>query len=62
MDAWIHPTDALGLAIGESHVIRSAGGSAKEGLRSLIISQQILETHQVIVIKHTSMLALLLSL
>jgi carbonic anhydrase len=34
-------------------VIRNAGGVAKEALRSVIISQQLLQTQEVVVIHHT---------
>lgn len=53
MDAWIHEADAFGIALGDAHIIRNAGGSAREGLRSLIVSQQILNTDQVMLVKHT---------
>ncbi|KAK9468772.1 carbonic anhydrase [Lipomyces arxii] len=53
MDARIDPAKALGLKEGDAHVIRNAGGRAKEALRSVIISQQLLGTTEVIVIHHT---------
>lgn len=53
MDARIDPAAAFGIPLGAAHVIRNAGGSAKEGLRSIIISQQLLATNEVLVIKHT---------
>jgi carbonic anhydrase len=34
-------------------VIRNAGGSAKDALRSLVISQQLLGTNEILLIKHT---------
>lgn len=34
-------------------MIRNAGGSARDGLRSLVISQQLLGTQEVLLIKHT---------
>lgn len=54
MDARIDPAKALGLQEGDAHVIRNAGGRASDdALRSLIISQQLLGTREVIVIHHT---------
>jgi carbonic anhydrase len=54
MDARIDPAKALGLQEGDAHVIRNAGGRASEdALRSLIISQQLLGTQEVVVIHHT---------
>lgn len=42
-----------GIPLGGAHVIRNAGGSAREALRSLIISEQLLGTKEIHVIKHT---------
>lgn len=53
MDARLHPEKALGLEIGDAHVIRNAGGRAKDALRSLAISQQLLGTNEIYVIHHT---------
>ena len=54
MDARIHPEKALGLAIGDSHVIRNAGGRVSDdAIRSLAISQQLLGTNEVYIIHHT---------
>lgn len=53
MDARIDPKAAFGINLGDAHIIRNAGGSAEEALRSLVISQQLLGTNQVLVIKHT---------
>jgi carbonic anhydrase len=53
MDARINVYGVLGLEEGEAHVIRNAGGSAKEALRSLVISERLLGTTAVAVIKHT---------
>ncbi len=55
MDARIDPAAAFGIDLGDAHVIRNAGGSAKDALRSIIISQQLLGTKEVLVIKHTGM-------
>ncbi len=54
MDARIDPAKALGLEEGDAHVIRNAGGRASaDAIRSLIISQQLLGTTEVVVIHHT---------
>ncbi|KAL8712218.1 MAG: hypothetical protein Q9225_006974 [Loekoesia sp. 1 TL-2023] len=53
MDARIDPPSAFGISLGDAHVIRNAGGSAREALRSLVISEQLLGTKEVLVIKHT---------
>jgi carbonic anhydrase len=54
MDARIHDAPALGLAIGDAHVIRNAGGRASDdAIRSLIISSRLLGTREFVVIHHT---------
>lgn len=53
MDARIDLFQALGLAIGDAHIIRNAGGRVADALRSLAISQQMLGTEAVAVIHHT---------
>jgi carbonic anhydrase len=53
MDARILPSKALGLQEGDAHVIRNAGGRARDALRSIIISQRLLGTREVAVIHHT---------
>lgn len=53
MDCRIDPALAFGINLGDAHVIRNAGGSAREELRSLVISQQFLQTNEIFVIKHT---------
>lgn len=53
MDARIDPFRALGLAEGDAHIIRNAGGRVVEALRSLAISQQLLGTEEVAIIHHT---------
>jgi carbonic anhydrase len=54
MDARLDVEEALGLRTGDAHVIRNAGGLASEdAIRSLIISQHILGTNEVLVIGHT---------
>ena len=54
MDARIDVEDALGLRVGDAHIIRNAGGFASEdAIRSLVVSQQLLGTREIIVIGHT---------
>jgi carbonic anhydrase len=53
MDARLVPPKLLGLSEGDAHVIRNAGGRAKDALRSLVISQRLLGTREVMVIHHT---------
>ncbi len=54
MDARIDPAKALGLAEGDAHVIRNAGGLAtSDAIRSLIISHKLLGTREFVVIHHT---------
>jgi carbonic anhydrase len=54
MDARIDPAKVLGLREGDAHVIRNAGGVASDdALRSLIISQRLLGTEEIILIHHT---------
>jgi carbonic anhydrase len=54
MDARIDQAKALGLVEGDAHVIRNAGGRAIEAIRSLVISQQLLGTREIVVIHHVS--------
>jgi carbonic anhydrase len=53
MDARIDPGRAFGLREGDAHVIRNAGGLARDALRSLVISQRLLGTNEIAVIHHT---------
>ncbi len=53
MDARLDPAKALGLEEGDAHVIRNAGGRAADALRSLVISQRLLGTREVLVVHHT---------
>src|SRR4051794_6360496 len=53
MDARLDPHRFLGLAEGDAHLIRNAGGRASDdALRSLIISEQLLGTREIMVIHH----------
>uniref|UniRef100_A0A8H7K5X9 Carbonic anhydrase n=1 Tax=Bionectria ochroleuca TaxID=29856 RepID=A0A8H7K5X9_BIOOC len=53
MDARIDPAEALGLQPGQAHVVRNAGGRAIDAVRSIIISQQLLGTREIVVVHHT---------
>ncbi len=54
MDARMHPEQFLGLRFGDAHVIRNAGGRiSDDALRSLVVSQRMLGTEEVVVIHHT---------
>ena len=54
MDARLNPYGLLGLTEGDAHVIRNAGGVATDdAIRSLVISQRLLGTEEVILIHHT---------
>jgi carbonic anhydrase len=54
MDARIEVEDALGLRVGDAHIIRNAGALATEDVvRSLVVSQQLLGTQEIVVIGHT---------
>jgi carbonic anhydrase len=54
MDARLTVEDVLGLRTGDAHIIRNAGGLASDdAIRSLVISQHLLGTEEVIVIEHT---------
>ncbi|KAF1935064.1 carbonic anhydrase [Clathrospora elynae] len=53
MDARIDPSAAFGIPLGAAHVIRNAGASARDAFRSIVISQQLLGTTEVLVVKHT---------
>jgi carbonic anhydrase len=54
MDARLDPYALLGLAEGDAHVIRNAGGVITDDeIRSLTISQRLLATEEIILIHHT---------
>ena len=54
MDARIDPAKLAGLAEGDAHVIRNAGGRASDdAIRSLVISYKLLGTREWFVIHHT---------
>lgn len=54
MDARLDPAKLLGLNEGDANVIRNAGGVASEdAIRSLVISQRMLGTEEIILVHHT---------
>ncbi|MGW3664573.1 beta-class carbonic anhydrase [Streptomyces sp. NPDC005141] len=54
MDARLNVYAILGLNDGEAHVVRNAGGViTQDEIRSLVISQRLLGTEEVILIHHT---------
>jgi carbonic anhydrase len=54
MDARLDPAKYAGLAEGDAHVIRNAGGRASDdAIRSLVISYKLLGTNEFFVIHHT---------
>ena len=54
MDARLSPYVMLGLHEGEAHIIRNAGGVITDDeIRSLVISQRLLGTQEIMLIQHT---------
>jgi len=54
MDARLNPYGILGLSEGDAHVIRNAGGVVTDdAIRSLVISQRLLGTKEIILIHHS---------
>lgn len=54
MDARLNPYGLLGLREGDAHVIRNAGGVVtNDEIRALAISQRLLGTEEIILIRHT---------
>jgi len=54
MDARLHVSAILGLEVGDAHIIRNAGGViTDDAIRSLVISQRLLGTKEIILIHHT---------
>ena len=55
MDSRIDTFAIFGLQTGEAHIIRNAGGLVTDDvLRSLVISQRVLQTREVILVHHTN--------
>lgn len=54
MDSRLDVFDALGLEIGEAHILRNAGGVITDDvIRSLAVSQRRLKTREIMLIHHT---------
>jgi carbonic anhydrase len=54
MDARLDPYRILGLHEGDAHVIRNAGGViSDDAIRSLVVSQRLLATEEVVILHHT---------
>jgi carbonic anhydrase len=54
MDARLNVHGLLGLREGDAHVIRNAGGAVTDdAIRSLMISQRLLGTREVVLVHHT---------
>ena len=54
MDARLDIEETLGLRTGDAHIIRNAGGLVTDDvIRSLIVSQQVLGTNEIVLIEHT---------
>jgi carbonic anhydrase len=54
MDARLDVHKILGLEEGDAHVIRNAGGVATDdAIRSLVISQRLLGTEEIVLVHHT---------
>ncbi len=54
MDARLDVHGMLGLELGDAHVIRNAGGVITDDeIRSLVISQRLLGTREIVLIHHT---------
>lgn len=54
MDARLDPARFAGLAEGDAHVIRNAGGRASDdAIRSLVVSYKLLGTREWLIIHHT---------
>jgi carbonic anhydrase len=55
MDSRIDTFRIFGLDSGEAHILRNAGGLASDDmLRSLVLSQRLLQTREVILMHHTN--------
>jgi carbonic anhydrase len=54
MDSRIDIFRIFGLDSGEAHILRNAGGLASDDtLRSLVLSQRLLETREIVLMHHT---------
>ncbi|KAF9031237.1 carbonic anhydrase [Hymenopellis radicata] len=53
MDARLNPAASLGIELGESHIVRNAGGRVQDAIRSIVVSQGLLGTREIAVFHHT---------
>lgn len=54
MDSRLDVLGVLGLAVGDAHVIRNGGGAVTDDvIRSLVISQRLLGTREIVLVHHT---------
>ncbi len=53
MDARLDLFRAMGLDVGDAHILRNAGGRAADALRSLVVSSHLLGTREIGVVHHT---------
>ena len=53
MDARLDLFRAMGLSVGDAHILRNAGGRASDALRSLVVSSHLLGTREIGVVHHT---------
>lgn len=54
MDSRLDIFRIFGLDVGDAHILRNAGGLATDDmLRSLVVSQRLLETREIILMQHT---------
>jgi carbonic anhydrase len=55
MDSRIDTFEIFGLESGEAHILRNAGGIVTDDvLRSLVLSQRLLQTREIILMHHTN--------
>jgi carbonic anhydrase len=55
MDCRLDPREMLGLAKGDAHIMRNAGGVLTDDMvRSLVMSQRALGTREVMIVHHTN--------
>ncbi len=55
MDSRIDTFAIFGLGSGEAHIIRNAGGLVTDDvLRSLVVSQRVMQTREIVLIHHTN--------
>lgn len=53
MDCRLDPSSAYGFKLGDTTIIRNAGGSARDAARSALIATHVLGAEDIYIIKHT---------